>query len=203
MIDELNRVAGRTVSRETFEKLIEYVALLKEENARQNLVSRGTVDSLWERHILDLAQLVRFEPTLDASWIDLGSGAGLPGIVLACLSQGRCTLVEPRSLRADFLHRVVDRLRLGSTVLRDRAERVGGVYDAITARAVAPLSRLLEISHHLSTGKTQWVLPKGRGALTELAEARRTWQGVFHVERSVTDPKSYIVVGTGVRAKTS
>jgi 16S rRNA (guanine527-N7)-methyltransferase len=203
VIGRLRQVTGRIVPRETYEKLLEYEALLREENAYQNLVSRRTLDSLWERHILDSAQLIRFEPSSESSWIDLGSGAGLPGIVLACLTGGSCTLVEPRGLRADFLHRVVDRLRLGAAVLSEKAERVGGVYDVITARAVAPLPRLLEISHHLSTGKTQWVLPKGQGALSELADARRTWQGVFHVERSVTDPASFIVVGTGVRAKTS
>jgi 16S rRNA (guanine527-N7)-methyltransferase len=203
MMDRLSAAAGRPVSRETFEKLSAYQAMLREENARQNLVSAATLDQFWDRHILDSAQLVRFQPVASASWIDLGSGAGLPGIVLACLVDGPCTLVEPRRLRADFLHRVVESLRLGATVACAKAEKVGGSYDTITARAVAPLSRLLEISHHLSTGKTQWVLPKGRGALTELADARRTWQGVFHVERSVTDPDSFIVVGTGVRAKTS
>jgi 16S rRNA (guanine527-N7)-methyltransferase len=203
VIDQLAEAVGRSVSRETYEKLVEYGALLREENARQNLVSRITLDSLWERHILDSAQLARYEPAPGASWVDIGSGAGLPGIVLACIVAGPCLLVEPRALRADFLHRAVDRLRLGATVVMDKAERVGGTYEVVTARAVASLSRLLEISQHLSTGKTQWVLPKGRGALTELAEARRTWQGVFHVERSVTDPESFIVVGTGVRAKTS
>ena len=82
-----------------------------------------------------------------------------------------------------------------------RAQRERSSYDVITARAVASLSHLLEISHHLSTGKTVWALPKGRSAQSELAEARRAWQGRFHVERSVTDADSYIVVATGVRAK--
>jgi 16S rRNA (guanine527-N7)-methyltransferase len=71
----------------------------------------------------------------------------------------------------------------------------------ITARAVANLARFLEISAHLSTRKTVWALPKGRSAERELAEAQRTWQGVFHVEQSVTDAESFIVVATGVRAK--
>jgi 16S rRNA (guanine527-N7)-methyltransferase len=71
----------------------------------------------------------------------------------------------------------------------------------ITARAVAPLGRLLELSHHLSTRKTVWALPKGRNAQAELAEAQRAWQGEFHVEQSVTDADSFIVVGTGVRAR--
>lgn len=201
MITELERAAGRPVSRETAEKLKDYAALLCEENARQNLVSASTLETLWERHILDSAQLARFEPSPGASWIDIGSGAGLPGIVLGCVVQGPVTLVEPRRLRADFLHRCVESLDIGAKVLCAKAERVEGRFDVITARAVAPLTRLLEISQHLSTGKSRWVLPKGRNAESELAEARHAWQGAFHVERSVTDTDSYIVVGTGVRAK--
>jgi 16S rRNA (guanine527-N7)-methyltransferase len=159
------------------------------------------LDHLRERHILDSAQLVRFEPRAGASWVDIGSGAGLPGIVLACLVAGPVTLIEPRRLRGDFLHRVCESLQLNATVFLGKAERAGGKYDVITARAVANLAKLLEISAHLSTRKSTWVLPKGRSAPRELAEARQAWQGVFHVERSATDPESRIVVVTGVRAK--
>lgn len=203
MIESIEAAVGRDVSRETVEKLQAYGSLLREENARQNLVSRATLDNFWQRHVLDSAQLARFEAAAGASWVDLGSGAGLPGIVLACIVEGPCTLVEPRRLRADFLHRTADKLRLDVQVVCAKAERLRGNYDTITARAVASLSKLFEISQHLSTGKTRWVLPKGRGAPSELAEARQTWQGVFHVEPSITDPESFIVVGAGVRAKMS
>jgi 16S rRNA (guanine527-N7)-methyltransferase len=201
VIEALAQAAQRDVSCETFEKLGRYVALLKEENQRQNLVSAATLDQVWSRHILDSAQLVRFEPFAGASWTDVGAGAGFPGIVIACLVDGPVTLIEPRRLRADFLHKVCESLDLNATVFAGKAERAGGRYDVITARAVAPLAKLLEISQHLSTGKSLWVLPKGRTAQTELAEAERTWQGRFHVEPSVTDAESFIVVGTGVRAK--
>ena len=201
MIHELERAAGRPVSRETLQRLELYVARLKEESRRQNLVSASTVDHLWQRHILDSAQLVRFEPHERASWVDIGSGAGLPGIVAACLVEGQVTLVEPRKLRAQFLQAMVYELGLASTVKCMKSEKLAGKFDVITARAVAPLSQLLEISHHLSTKKTVWALPKGRRAQSELAEAQRAWQGVFHVERSVTDPESSILVATGVRAR--
>lgn len=201
MIDRLAEISRRDVSRETIEKLDAYAALLKAENARQNLVAVSTLGHLWERHLLDSAQLVRFEGRPAGSWIDIGSGAGLPGIVIACLVEGPVTLVEPRRLRADFLHRVVESLDLGANVLCARAERLDGRFDVITARAVAPLARLLELSHHLSTGKTIWILPKGRIAQSELAEARRAWQGMFHVEPSLTDADSRIIVGTGVKAR--
>lgn len=201
MIERIGQAAGRSVSRETIERLEAYVALLKQESGRQNLVSRPSLDRTWERHIVDSAQLVRFESRTGASWVDIGSGAGLPGVVIACLVEGRVTMVEPRRLRADFLHKVVDALSLNAKVLCAKAERVEGKFDVITARAVAPLSQLLEISLHLSTRNSVWVLPKGRNAETELAETMRSWQGAFHVERSVTDADSLIVVGTEVKAK--
>jgi 16S rRNA (guanine527-N7)-methyltransferase len=199
-LETLSAVAG-DVSRETLDRLDAYAAMLKVESARQNLVSAGTLDMLWERHILDSAQLIRFQERNGDSWVDVGSGAGLPGIVLACLIAGPVTLIEPRRLRADFLHKVVESLGLRADVLCTNVERARGRFDVITARAVAPLESLLKISAHLSTGKTVWALPKGRGAERELAEARRSWQGAFHLEPSVTDAESMIVVGTGVRVK--
>jgi len=201
VIERLREVARRDVSRETIDRLEAYVALLREESRRQNLVASSTLAEVWDRHILDSAQLVRFEPSLSASWADIGSGAGLPGVVVACIVKGPVALVEPRRLRADFLHRVCESLRLNATVISGRAERAQGKYDVIVCRAVAKLAQILKISAHLSTTKTVWALPKGRSAEAELVEARRTWQGAFHVEQSVTDAQSFIVVGTDVRAK--
>ena len=201
MIEALERAAGRPVSRETFEQLQTYVSLLEEENKRQNLISASTLDRVWERHVLDSAQLLRFEPFGGASWLDIGSGAGLPGVVIACIAEGRVTLAEPRRLRAEFLQRAIDALGLNADVICAKAERIAGAFDAITARAVAPLGELLRISQHLSTGKTVWALPKGRSAHSELAQAKHAWQGAFHVEQSVTDADSWIVVASGVRAK--
>src|SRR5439155_26900968 len=120
----------------TFERIEAYAALLREENKHQNLISASTIDQLWGRHILDSAQLVRFEPHAGASWVDIGSGAGLPGMVIACLVQGPVTLVEPRRLRAEFLHRACESLDLRASVFAGKAERAQGGYDVITARAV-------------------------------------------------------------------
>jgi 16S rRNA (guanine527-N7)-methyltransferase len=201
VIEKLAQAAARPVSRETFEKLERYVALLREENGRQNLISASDLDAIWDRHIVDSAQLVRFEPHCGASWVDIGSGAGLPGIVISALVSGPVTLIEPRRLRAEFLHRVVEALNLNASMFCRKAERAEGKFDVITARAVAPLEELLKISQHLSTRKSLWVLPKGRSAQSELAEARRAWQGVFHVEQSITDADSSIIVGTNVRLR--
>ena len=202
MIESLAQAAGRPVSRETFERLSAYVDCLKSAATRQNLVSISSLERLWERHILDSAQLIRFEPHAGATWLDVGSGAGLPGIVIACLTEGPVTLLEPRRLRFEFLRETVGALGLAARVECAKVERIVGGFDVITARAVAPLANFFEMSQHLSTEKTVWVLPKGRRAQSELAEAARAWQGVFHVKRSATDADSRIVVGTGVRAKT-
>jgi len=201
VIDQLEQAAGRSVSRETLDRLEAYAALLQDENQRQNLISRATAADLWTRHILDSAQLVRFEPTAGASWADIGSGAGLPGVVVACVVDGPVTLIEPRRLRAEFLRTVAEQLALNVTIAAMKVERLEGQFEVITGRAVASLDRFLAISHHLSTRKTVWALPKGRSAHSELAEAQRAWQGVFHVEQSVTDTDSYIIVGTGVEAR--
>ena len=201
MITELERVAGRPVPRETFEKLDAYAGLLRAEAAKQNLISASTLDLLWERHILDSAQLVRFQPDERATWLDIGSGAGLPGIVVACLVDGPVTLVEPRRLREEFLHKAVETLQLRAEIAPRRVEHLEGTFDTITARAVSHLSNLLKISAHLSTRNSRWVLPKGRNAQSELAETKRAWQGVFHVEQSLTDADSRIIVATGVTAR--
>jgi len=133
--------------------------------------------------------------------VDIGSGAGLPGIVLACLLEGPITLVEPRRLRVDFLRETLEALGLKATVVASRAESLSSSFDVITGRAVAPLPHFLSMCDHLSTRKTVWVVPKGRNWQSELAEAQSSWQGVFHVEHSVTDADARILVGTGIRAK--
>lgn len=200
MKDALEAVLGRLVSRETMNLLEQYAEDLRHAASEQNLVSASTLDHLWQRHILDSAQLVRFEPRPGANWVDVGSGAGLPGLVIALLTEGPITLVEPRRLRAEFLARTTDKLGLSDrvSVTQARVERVTGRFDVITGRAVAPLARFLDLSHHLSTGNSLWVLPKGRSAESELEEARRNWHCAVETVPSSTEPASRIVVLTGV-----
>lgn len=195
MIDPL-----KDVSRETAEKLEHFHRLLIAENARQNLISRNSEAGLWQRHILDSAQLASLGQ--DGCWADMGSGGGLPGIVVACLVADPVTLIEPRRLRAEFLRETAAELGLSNvTVACARAERVTGRFDVITARAVAPLDRLLAMAIHLSKDGTRWVLPKGKRAKSELAEARRSWQCDVREVPSLTDPEAIILVLTNVEAK--
>ena len=200
MIEQLAAVTGRDVPRETTEKLEAYHRLVVEEASCQNLVSKATLDDFWSRHVLDSAQLLRLSPD-HGSWADIGSGAGLPGVVIACFGVGPVTLIEPRRLRAEFLERVVKALGLEATVHHGKAESAAGSFDVITARAVASLMKLLDISHHLSTGKTLYLFPKGKSAQSELDDAQRAWQGSFHVERSAVDADSLIILARDVRRK--
>lgn len=201
MIDELEHVSGRSVSRETLERLERFAALLADENTRQNLISRSTLASVWQRHLLDSGQLLRHAPR-GVTWADIGSGAGLPGLIIALLSGDEVSLIEPRRLRTDFLHRCVGALKLDKVkVYCSKAERIVGSFDVITARAVASVPKIFAMTLHLSHPDTRWILPRGRSGAKELAEATRTWQGRFRTEPSMTDGDAVILVAEGVRPR--
>jgi 16S rRNA (guanine527-N7)-methyltransferase len=192
------------VPRETIDRLDAFAALLRHENERQNLVSRASLDHVWERHILDSAQLLRFVPEDAGTWLDLGTGAGFPGLIAALLSPARVTLVEARRLRTDFLARAAEVLGVPDKVeiVCGKAETLPEQsFDVITARAFAPLAKLLAIGSRFSTNETLWVLPKGRNAKRELEAARASWQGAFRIEQSLTDADAGILVGTGVHRR--
>lgn len=200
MIDRLAVASGRDVSRETFGKLEHFVGELLAENQRQNLISSATVDQVWERHILDGAQLLRFSG-ISQAWCDIGSGPGLPGLVLGIFGQP-IHLIEPRKLRVDFLSRVIDELALDHvSVFQGKAERCVGQFDIVTARAVSALPSLFRLASHLTHSGTKWVLPKGQRAKSELDEAKRSWQGSFELVPSVTSPDASIVIAEGVRPR--
>lgn len=194
--------ADLRVSRETLDKLDRYRALVLEGAETQNLVARSTFDVFWTRHIVDSAQLV---PMADGvgpgDWLDLGSGAGMPGIVAAILTKRPVHMVEERRGRIAFLNHVIDALDLpNAQVFGCKVQALKHKPAAIiSARAFAPLPRLLELAHSFSTQKTLWLLPKGRSAREEVETARENWQGVFHVKQSLTDSEAAIVVATDVR----
>lgn len=188
------------VSRET--RLARFVDLLRTEAVNQNLIAPSTLHQIWSRHIVDSAQLLAHAPDATGTWLDIGSGAGLPGIVLAIFRDQPVDLVEPRKLRTAFLDRCVTELGLANvTVQTAKVERTTGHAALISARAVASLDALFRIAAHRADLSTIWILPKGRTAQSEVAEARRTWQGSFHVEPSITAPDSLIIVAKGVRPR--
>jgi 16S rRNA (guanine527-N7)-methyltransferase len=193
--------ANFDVSRETWERIEAFIAFLRREAGSQNLIAMSTLEHMWSRHIVDSAQLLTLLPDTapsDGRWIDLGSGAGFPGIVVAMLSHHHVTLVESRGRRIDYLQRAIallgleDRIMLAGMAL-ERLETAP--YSVISARAFAPLPRLFALAARFSTDKTNWLLPKGRNAAKEWQEVQPTWPGDFRIEPSVTDAESGILVG--------
>lgn len=188
------------VSRETWERLESFIAYLKREVSSQNLIAASTLESIWSRHIVDSAQLLKLLPEAapgNGKWIDLGSGAGFPGIVVAILSDHHVTLVESRGRRIDYLQRAIELLDLDNLTLAGMPlERFKTApYSVISARAFAPLPRLFDLAARFSTDKTNWLLPKGRNAVKEWEEVQAVWAGDFRIEPSVTDADSGILVG--------
>ena len=174
-----------------------YAKVLASEAGHQNLISASTASSLWTRHLLDSAQLIFHGDSYSGSWMDVGSGAGLPGMVVAALTDRQVILVEPRKKRAAFLQHCADELGIADRVAVHAAavERLTPLSPTIiSARAVAPLGRLLiDVSRQL-TSTTLCVFPKGRTAESEVAAARETWHGDFQLMPSVTDPDARIVL---------
>lgn len=196
--------AALNVPRETIEHIHRFLELLKQENEVQNLVSRGSLDHVWERHVLDSAQLIRFAPQPASSWLDLGTGAGFPGLIVALLHCSKVTMVESRKLRAEFLQRAADLLGIANrtNIVRARVESfAGGPFDVISARAFAPLDKLFALAERFAAPQTRWILPKGRNAKSELEAATASWQGSFSLEPSVTDPESGIIIAEQVRRR--
>jgi len=185
-------------------KLAAFVALLIAESQHQNLVSKSSIGEIWARHIVDSAQLLSFADASDGSWIDIGTGAGLPGIVIAILRDAPIMMVEPRRKRVDFLDSCLEELQLvqaTTSLAKVEAIEPRAAAAFISARAVAALPALFANAHHLSDKDTVWLLPKGQSAQSEVDEARKAWQGSFHVEQSITHPDSKIVVAQGVRRR--
>ncbi|MET0293717.1 MAG: 16S rRNA (guanine(527)-N(7))-methyltransferase RsmG [Phenylobacterium sp.] len=173
-----------------------YRALLADWNDRMNLVGASTLDSFWSRHAWDSAQLLALAPEARV-WADLGAGAGLPGVVLAILGKGRpgfhVHLVESMAKRCRFLGEAVALLGLPATVHRARAESLELPVDIVTARACAPLHRLLGYAKpYLKSGATGLFL-KGQDVVSELAEATRFWDYEAEVLPSRSDARGRIV----------
>ncbi|WP_284179201.1 16S rRNA (guanine(527)-N(7))-methyltransferase RsmG [Rhabdaerophilum sp. SD176] len=191
--------AGIDVSRETRERLEAYVGMLREWQARINLVSPTTLDSLWERHIVDSLQLHALKPRA-LCWADMGSGGGLPGIVIACALAGRAGaqihLIESNHKKAAFLRAVSVALELPTTIHAMRIEeaipRLPAI-DVLTARALAQLSDLIAYGNLLLKSGAIGLFPKGRDYQLELTDALRSWQFSYQLHDSITEPASRII----------
>lgn len=198
--DSARRYVAAMADASAMDRLDRFVAVLLEENQRQNLVSRPSEASMWQRHIADSAQLLRFVPReTSGPWLDLGTGAGFPGLVIAALRPDQpVVLVESRPLRAQWLSRMVGELALEHCRIEARRIEAVETFAArvISARAFAPLPKLLSLSARFSTAETRFLLPKGRSAAQELSALPDRTRKLFHVEQSLTDPDAGIIVST-------
>ncbi|KQM62486.1 16S rRNA (guanine(527)-N(7))-methyltransferase RsmG [Sphingomonas sp. Leaf17] len=202
--DEARAWTGSRFGAEDTASLGRMVEIVADENSRQNLIAPSTVATLWSRHIVDSLQLVDLARAADGAWVDIGTGGGFPGLAVAVVRSAPMVLVEPRRKRALFLEDTATTLAIDAhvTVHATKIEAVPGMAAAvISARAVASIDMILKIAAHVSDEKTLWLLPRGRFDPSEMISLRQRWSFVFHVEQSLTDADSSIVVMTGVRAR--
>lgn len=183
------------VSRETFECFERFVELIRKWSPKINLISRASMDQIWQRHIVDSVQLSKATEGAPTTWGDLGSGGGLPGIVVAMLRpETLITLIESDLRKATFLRTCVQTLDLNARVISARIEdAVPLAADIISARALAPLPKLLDyVDRHIAPDGVA-ILPKGKNFEQELAAARKTWSFDCTLIPSITDPEAKIL----------
>ena len=180
-----------------------FQALLSEWNAVMNLVGPASLPNFWNRHAWDSAQLLKLAPET-RTWADLGAGAGLPGIVLAILLKdtpgAKVHLVESMAKRCKFLRVVIDELKLPAEIHNARAEELDLKVDVVTARACAPMVRLLGYAQpYLKRGAVAWFL-KGQDVASELVEAATYWKFESDLRPSLSDPRGQIVQVKGLKS---
>lgn len=187
--------AATGVSRETMARLETYAALLINWATRINLVGRTTLDDLWRRHFLDSAQLLPLIPAAARTLVDLGSGAGFPGLVLAILGAPGVELVEADSRKAAFLREAARVTNAAVTIRGCRIEAVAPCpADVLTARACAPMERLLALGERFIGPQTTCLFLKGARAEEELTEARKAWTMTATRHSSRADPGGSILL---------
>ena len=189
--------ASAHVSRETLARLKLYAGMLADWNTRQNLVSRASLNDVWMRHFWDSAQLVPLIASNARSLVDLGSGAGFPGLVLAELLREReirVVLYEATQKKREFLNAVIQRLKLTVEVRGDRIEAATPQpFDVIVARALAPLSKLLAYAQPFWGKNTVGLFPKGQNLGAELTEAHKYWKMMLQKHPSRTSTTGVVL----------
>ena len=182
------------VSRETLARLEAYAELLARWSGRINLVGRNTLGDMWRRHFLDSAQLIAHLPDRAHSIIDLGSGGGFPGLVLAAMGVAGVELVEADARKCAFLREAA---RVAEADVRIHQARIEAIppppRDVVVARGCAPLDRLLALGVRVIGPQTRCLFLKGEHAGDELAKARARWRMAVTSHRSRADPRGVVL----------
>ncbi len=198
---EAAHLAGVPVSRETAEALALYVALLRRWNPTKNLVSASTLDAVWSRHVADSLQLFRLAPAA-RRWVDMGSGGGLPALVIAAALKGmegaEVHCIESKLGKAAFLQEAARQMKVPVRVWAKRIEDVVGREpldaEVVTARALAPLADLLRLANPLLKTGAVGIFPKGQDVVSELTDAAKYWRFTHQSIPSVTESRGRILV---------
>jgi 16S rRNA (guanine527-N7)-methyltransferase len=191
--------ASLGVSRETLDRLTVYLDLLHRWQRAINLVGPATLADPWRRHILDSAQLLTHLPAGTTSLVDLGSGAGFPGMVLTVLGVPGVVLIESDRRKAQFLREVARATGTEVTVRAERIERLAGwPADVVTARALAPLPRLLPLAERFLAADSVCLFLKGYNAERELTQALKSWHMVPEMFASLSAPTGTVLKLRGV-----
>jgi 16S rRNA (guanine527-N7)-methyltransferase len=201
----LATLAGVDVSREAFERLTGFVAILQKWSEHINLIGPADTETIWTRHVADSAQLLAFAPAGWRIWADLGAGGGFPGLVLKALTldvrpDAAFHLVESDGRKAAFLSLAATSCGLKVEVHPARVEMLAPLSaDVVSARALAPLKKLCGLAARHLSPRGIGVFPKGRMAEAELAEAAQDWAARFERHPSRTDPAGTIIVASELR----
>lgn len=208
------------VSHETFQRLCDYKDALLKWNAKINLIAKDTIEDVWERHLLDSAQLfliiqsqlqnVSRETSAHSRFIDMGCGAGLPGIVLAIMGIPNVILIESDERKCGFLHRINGEMSLGLTVVNQRIESAveavnenvsHETFSMVTSRALASLTQLCHYAKPFMGAKSVCLFPKGAQWRNEIDQAKQEWQMQTETFSSVTNPESVIIAITSLEQR--
>jgi 16S rRNA (guanine527-N7)-methyltransferase len=199
-------ISGVSVSRETSSKLSHLATMTRTWTKKINLVAPSTVDAVWDRHIGDSAQLLAHAPVNWRHWVDLGSGGGFPGLVIAILAHADrdVTLIESDLRKCTFLRTVIRELGLAAKVVNDRIENAKiARADIVSARALAPLGQLLNYTSGILDDSGTALFPKGQTHTSEILSARESWSFECDAMPSITNPDARILRISRIRKRGS
>ena len=197
-------VGGIDVSRETFDDLKSFEALVRKWTSKINLISPSTIPEIWERHIVDSAQIYQYAPKNYKKWVDIGSGGGFPGIVMAILGKhanpdAEFVLIESDLRKATFLRTAARELGLRASVISQRIENASEQEaDVVSARALSTLSTLIPFIKRHAKDDGRAILHKGKKSQAEVADARKYWRFELEEFTSLTDLEGQILIVKGI-----